>query len=206
VITAWTEPKTKKELKIFVGLCSYFRSYIRDFARISHPLTELLSKYKPNKLTWGPEQQAAFEQLKIALTSRPVLSPPDMSKGFIVMCDTSETSTSSILLQDGDKADEPRKVIAYASRKLLPRECRYATVEKELLSLLYSVTKFHRLIYACPITIETDHRALAFPNSLMRHSNRLAWWLMVLQDYDIQIKYISGHRQLADSLTRLPHC
>jgi len=206
VISAWTEPKTKKQLKSFVGLCSYFRSYIEDFAKIAYPLTELLAKHKPNKLTWGQDEQAAFDTLKAALVKKPVLSPPDMTKSFIIMSDSSEVSTSAILLQPGDNPGDPRKVIAYASRKLLPRERRYATVEKELLSIVFGVTKFHHHIFSRPVLIENDHRALAYPNSLMKHSNRLARWLLLLQQYDIRTSYISGHRQLADALTRLPHC
>ena len=206
VISAWEEPKTKRQLKSFVGLCSYFRSHVQDFARIAFPLTELLGQNKPNKLAWGPSQQTAFDTLKAALVRKPILCPPDMKKSFIIMADSSEISVSGILMQKGDTDDEPRKVISYTSRKLLPRERRYPTIEKELLSVVYCVSKFHHYIYSRPVLIETDHRALAYPNSLMKHSNRLARWLMLLQEYDIQTKYISGHRQLADMLTRLPHC
>ena len=82
-IANWPVPHTKSQLMSFVGLTNYFRSYIPDYAAKAYPLTELLGKYKPNKLRWGPDQQTAFDELKAALTCRPVLRPPDMGKDMI---------------------------------------------------------------------------------------------------------------------------
>jgi len=115
-IAAWPVPQTKTQLRSFIGLTNYFRAYIEHYAAKAYPLTELLGKYKPNKLKWGPEQQKAFDELKTALTSRSVLRPPQMDKEMILMADSAKTTVSTILMQSGDSPNEPNRVIAYASR------------------------------------------------------------------------------------------
>ena len=142
-VVDWPIPKTKKQLKSFVGLVNYFRSHIANYAEIAFPLSELLGRYKPDKLKWGEEQQAAFDTLKKALVSKPVLYPPDKNKDFQIMADSSQTTLSAILLQSGDGEDKTPRVISYASRKLLPRERNYPTIERELLSIVFALAKFH---------------------------------------------------------------
>ena len=66
-IKKWPKPRTKKELKSFNGLCSFFRSHIKNFAEIVHPLNELLAKHKPEKLRWEDRHEEAFSELKASL-------------------------------------------------------------------------------------------------------------------------------------------
>ena len=112
-VADWPVPRTKKQLKSFVGLTNYFRAHIQDYAEKAFPLTELLGRYKPEKLAWGAEQQAAFETLKKALISRPVLHPPNKNKDWIVMADASATTISGILLQEGDNPDDTPLAVSY---------------------------------------------------------------------------------------------
>ena len=100
-VTQWPTPTTKKQLKSFVGLTNYFRGSIRDYAELVFPLTELLGRYKPEKLKWGEEQQNAFVALKKALTVKPVVYPPNQNKDYRIMADASERSLSGILLRTG---------------------------------------------------------------------------------------------------------
>jgi len=201
-IAAWPVPKTKSQLRSFIGITNYFRVYIERYAAKAYPLTQLLGKYKPNKLSWGPEQQKAFDELKTALTSKPVLRPPQVGKEMIIMADSSKTSLSAILMQSGDAPNQPNRVIAYASRQLLKREQNYPTIEKELLSIVYGLVKFRYYVESRPIRILTDHRPLEWLNSLMKHSARLARWILIIQEFDIKTEYIRGDKQLADALTR----
>jgi len=96
----------------------------------------------------GEAQQRAFDQLQTALMSKPVLRAPDMSKPWIIMADSSKIAASAILMQrENERADSACYVVSYAVRKLLPREQNYATIEQELLSILFALSKFNPIMY-----------------------------------------------------------
>jgi len=135
---------------------------------------------------------------------KPVLTPPDATKEYLIMTDSSENALGCTLMQPGDTKDCPCHVVAYASRKLLPRERNYATLEKEILAIVFALSKFHLLIYNRPMKVYTDHRPLQWLNSLTKHSSRLARWSFILQNYNITTNYIRGEKRLGDALTRLP--
>ena len=202
-VSEWPTHRTKKQLASFVGLAGYFRGHIAHFAEIALPLTELFARHKPDKLQWLETHQRAFERLKTALTSKPVLCPPDMTKDFELYADSSKTTVSAVLLQRGEGEDETPKVISYASRKLLGRETRYSTVERELLSIVFAVTKFRHYIYSKKVVVMSDQRALQWLNSVVKTSSRLAKWALALQDQDLEIQYVPGSQQIADAFTRL---
>ena len=94
-------------------------------------------------------------------------------------------------------------VVCYASRKLLPHERNYAVVELEMLAIVYCITTFHQYIYSHRVQIPSDHRPLEHLNSLVKHSSRLARYRLILQNYDIECKYVIGCEQMADALTRM---
>ena len=201
VIQNWKVPKNKTQLRSFLGLSNFLRQYISHYAEIVFPLTELLARNKPDKLQWGAEEQRAFDELKAALISKPVLRSPDLSKGFKLYCDSSRTALSAILMQSDDDGGD--YVIGYASRKLLPREQKYPIVELELMAIVYGLTKFNHWTYSAKVDVFTDHRPLQWLASLSNHSSRLARWSLMLQNHDITTTYISGDKQIADALTRM---
>jgi len=204
VIAAWKPPKTKRELKSFLGMVSYFRDHLPRFAAIAYPLTESLGRTKPDKLIWTEDRLQAFETLRTALMSSPVLKPPYVTKPYLIMCDASRTAISAILMQPGDADNETEHVVCYASRKLSESERKFATIELELLAIIFALQKFRNIILGCPIKIFTDHRPLLWLDSLVKHSGRLARWALKLQEYDITTTYVKGRDQLADHLTCLP--
>ncbi|KAK3096543.1 hypothetical protein FSP39_001150 [Pinctada imbricata] len=120
-------PITKTNLKLFLGLTGYHRQYIGKYAEISAVLREMLKKNRPNKLQWDPKTTNAFRSLKQALTTSPVLITPDFQKPFTVQTDASQFAIGAVLSQEMCDGDHP---IAYLSRKLLPREQNYSTIEK----------------------------------------------------------------------------
>jgi len=108
------------------------------------------------------------------------------------------------LLQPSDGDGKTNHVVAYASRKLTGPETKFPVIERELLAIVFSLTKFRHYIYGSnDIRIFTDHRPLIWLNSLMKHSPRLARWAMILLNYNVSTTYIKGEQQLADHLTRL---
>lgn len=203
VVKNWKPPKNKTQLKSFLGLSNFFHQYIDHHAEICAPLTDLLARNKPDKLAWGQRQQEAFDNLKQALISRPILRPPDMSKDMKLYTDASKQSISGVLMQFDD-VNQCDYVIAYASRKLLPRETRYSTIELELMAIVFALTHFHHWTYGKKTHVYSDHRPLMWLNSITKHSDRLARWALILQNYDVEVTYIKGEKQIADALTRLP--
>ena len=140
IITAvnnFKQPTTKTEVRAFHGLASYYRKFVSNFATLAAPLTELLKKGQPERIVWTDECEKAFRELKSALTTEPVLKAPDFSRPFIVQTDASDKGIGAVLSQTGEDGQE--HPVAYASRKLQPREKNYATVEKECLAIVWAL-------------------------------------------------------------------
>ena len=109
----WSAPTTVSEIWSFLGLAGYYRRFIEGFSKIAKPMTELLKKDK--KFVWTEDCERSFNELKIRLTSVPVLTLADIYRSFDVYCDASKKGLGCVLMQDG-------KVVAYASRQL--RQCK----------------------------------------------------------------------------------
>ena len=136
-VANFPQPTTKKDVRAFLGLTGYYRRFVPDYAAIALPLTDLTRKAAPNTVVWTAECDAAFMELKRRLTSAPVLKSPDFEREFILQTDASERGIGAVLSQRAVDGEE--HPIAYYSRKLLPREERYATVEKEYLAIKLGV-------------------------------------------------------------------
>ena len=202
-IIEWKRPKTKRQLKSFLGTVNFFHDFVDHFASIANPLTKLLEKSQPDKLNWGEMQEQSFERLKSELIKRPILRPPDPNKEYLLYCDGSSTAISSVLMQY-DEQIQQNYVIAYGSRKLTKAEQKYPIIEIELMSIIYGLQKYRHLIYLKKVKVFTDHKPLVWANSLIKHSNRLARWMILLSEFEIETTYISGKNQIADGLTRTP--
>ena len=193
-------PKTVKEVQQFLGLASYYRRFIKNFAHIAAPLSELTKKQKD--FVWGDKQQAAFEELKERLLNPPILRYPDMSADFVLMTDASGFAIGAVLGQKVEK--EKDHVIAYASRGLKAHEKNYSTIEREALAIVFATKQFRHYIWAKKVTLLTDQRPLVW---LMKHkdsSSRLIRWALQLQEYNLEIQYRAGKANAnADCLSRL---
>ena len=196
-------PTDLKGVRALLGVAGYYRRYVRGFAHIARPLTDLLKKDVP--FNWGEEQEAAFLQLKQALISDPILRPPDFSRPFMLFTDWAPNCIGAILAQKDDDGNE--YVVAYASRVLHGPETRYPPVEGELLALVWSLQHWRHLVYGQPLSIFTDHSCLRYLMTTTNLSGRLLRWSLVLQGYWIrEINYRPGptQHQNVDGLTRLP--
>jgi hypothetical protein len=194
--------KTKKGVRAILGMASYYRCYFPNLAENTHCLNELLHKDKPERVKWLPQHTAALEAIKRGLTSKPVLAAPNPDKPFIVQTDATQHSVAAILTQIDDEGRE--HVICYASRKLLPREERYSSMERERLGIIFAVTKWEQWLYGQKIIVQTDHRPLQWLDSIANHNARLARWNNTLQNWDIETQYRNAREHSnADSLSRL---
>ncbi|GFN91819.1 Pol polyprotein [Plakobranchus ocellatus] len=95
-----TVPTTKKQVRSFMGMLNYYRSFIPDFASIAAPLTNLLRKGSPEKVCWNQSCQQSFDTIKDLLSSDPILIIPDIKEQFVVRSDTSDTGLGAVLLQE----------------------------------------------------------------------------------------------------------
>ncbi len=128
-IRNWPTPKTVKEVRAFVGLCSYYRRFIYQFSEIAKPLHKLTEKGV--QFQWTDACCKSFQKLKEKLTETPVLAHPDFTKKFILDVDASDVSIGAVLSQN---IDGHERAIAYASRTLTKQERSYCVTRKELLS------------------------------------------------------------------------
>ena len=193
-------PKTKKQVRSFIGLIGYYRNFIPNFSLISAPLTDLTKKDLPTNVKWGDEHQKAFEKLKLLITQEPILKIPDFNKTFYLQTDASDQGVGAVLLQEYDGVKYP---IAFYSKKFLDQHRRYSIIEKECLAIIWSLQKFEIYLYGREFILETDHQALTFIDQAKINNNRVMRWSLFLQNYRFRILAIKGQDNvIADYLSR----
>ena len=133
-ISDWPTPTKVGDVRAFLGTAGYYRKFIQDFSAIAAPLTELTKDAV--KFEWTAKQQAAFNELKSAMQSAPVLALPDPKLPFVVHADASGFAIGAVLQQDQGKGLQP---IAYLSKKMLDAETRYPVHEQELLAIIVAL-------------------------------------------------------------------
>jgi len=200
-IEEWPTPKNAAELRSFLGLAGFYQKFVKNFSRISQPLTSLLQKDWP--FSWDKEQETSFKELKKALTQAPILGIPDPRKDFTLNCDASGFAIGAVLSQKDRHGQE--RPVGFLSRKLTPAEQNYAVHEKETLAIIYALTKFRHYLLGTFVKIITDHASLKFLSTQPNLSQRQARWMEILQEYNYEIQYKPGNTNVvADSLSRRP--
>ena len=195
-------PETKTHVRAFLGLTGYYRRFIPNYADVALPLTDLTKKKAPNQIRWDEKCNQAFSKLKELLCSSPILQSPDFSRPFILQTDASDQGVGAVLSQqEEDGVENP---VSYYSRKLLPREQRYSTVEKELLAIKLATNAFKVYLLGRKFTIVTDHRSLEWLDRLKENNARLTRWSLALQPFDYRVKHRPGiENGNADALSRI---
>lgn len=197
-------PRTTTEIKRFIGMCSWYRRFIRDFSTLVSPINDLLKgKKKGQPIIWSDQAEAAFIKIKELLVSAPILTQPDFTKKFTVQCDASNTGLGGILTQviDGDE-----RVIAYASRSLSRTERNYTTLEKELLAVLFCIDKFKQYIEGVKFNVITDNYSLLWLNNLKNPSGKLVRWAVKLRQHNFDLFHRKGDLNVvADAISRIPY-
>ena len=192
-------PKNVKQLQQFLGLCNYYRRFVRDFARIAAPLFRLLCK--DVKFEWTLECQLSFEQLKSCLMSYPVLRPPDFNRQFLLYSDASGFALGCILAQIDDDGNE--YIVSYKSRLLKGAEVNYSISEKECLGIIWGLKGFRIYLHGQPFKIITDHSALTWLKNIADPVGRLARWAVYLQSFEYEIIHRKGKLHAnVDALSR----
>jgi len=189
------------ELRQFLGIATYYRRFVKQFARIAAPLHRLTTK--GNAWSWTPECEAAFQTLKHCLSQAPILSFPQFDHQFIVDADASGRGLGAVLSQ---VVDGKEQVVAYASRVLTKAERQYAATRREMLALVWSLSHFRPYLYGRPFVVRTDHRALQWLHSFKHPEGQIARWLQTLAEYQFTVEHRQGSEHSnADALSRRPN-
>ncbi|XP_027128228.1 uncharacterized protein LOC109142602 [Larimichthys crocea] len=193
-------PGSRRDLKRFLGMAGYYRSFCRNFATVAAPLTNLLSPKVP--FVWTDVCQFAFESLKALLANSPVLVAPDFSRPFKLAVDASDVGVGAVLLQEDSLGVE--HPVCYFSRKFNLHQKHYSTVEKEALALILALDHFGVYVSTSQtLVVYTDHNPLVFLNRMKNSNHRLMRWSLVLQEFNLDIQHVRGKDNvLADALSR----
>ena len=170
----WPEPTTVTKLRGFLGLTGYYRKFVHHYGLIAQPLTQLLKK---KQFHWSPEAQQAFDQLKQAMTTTPVLALPNFTEPFVVETDRSDVGIGAVLMQHGQP-------VAYLSNALAKHHKQLSIYKKEFLALIMVVEKWRQYLQHQEFTIRTDHKSLNYLTEQNLHSDmqrKAMNSLMVLQ-------------------------
>ncbi|PNX96484.1 Ty3/gypsy retrotransposon protein [Trifolium pratense] len=193
-VVDWPPPKNIKQLRGFLGLTGYYRRFIQSYAKIASPLTDLLKK---EAYTWTSQEESAFQKLKHAITTAPVLALPDFTKPFVLETDASGIGIGAVLHQEGHP-------IAYFSKKLVPRNQRKSAYFREMLAIAEAIAKFRHYLLGHKFIIRTDQKSLRNLMEQALQTPDQQEWLHRFLGYDFSIEYKPGKENVAaDALSRV---
>jgi hypothetical protein len=197
-ILEWKLPTTVHQVRSFLGLAGYYHRFILDFSKIVKPITSLLKN--DTRFDWSSKCNKAFEQLKVLLTTTPVLAQPDIEKPFDVYCDASSSGLECLLMQKG-------RAIAYASRQLRRHEEHYPTHDLELAAFVHALKIWRHYLLGNTCHLYTDHKSLKYIFTQSELNMRQRRWLELIKDYDLEIHYhLRKANVVADALSRKASC
>jgi len=166
-------------------------------------LTDATKRGGPKEILWNEVREQAFQELKNQISHPPILKLPDILEPFILQTDAFHIGIGAVLFQE-DSAGEKRP-IAFASRKLQPRERNYSAIECECLAIVWGVMKFQEYLYGKEFLLETDHQPLQYLREAKYKNGRLMRWALALQPYRFLLRAIQGKDNVgADCLSRNP--
>ncbi|WVZ88489.1 hypothetical protein U9M48_035006 [Paspalum notatum var. saurae] len=193
-VTNWPTPKSVKELRSFLGLAGYYRRFVRHFGVIARPLNDLLKKGA--LFIWTSQHEKAFQALKTALVTAPVLALPNFSLPFCIETDASGVGVGAVLMQQGHP-------LAYLSKALGPRTLGLSAYEKEYLAILIAVEHWRHYLQLGEFLIFTDHRSLAQLSEQRLHTPWQQKVFTRLLGLQYRVIYKKGaENRAADALSR----
>ncbi len=188
-IAACPRPKTKKEVRQFLGLAGYYRRFIPDYSELTSPLTDLTKKEVPDTVPWTERCQQVFTQVKAALCGGPLLHSPDFSLPFLLQTDASDRGLGAVLTQEMGGEERP---VLYISRKLSKRETMYSTIEKECLAIRWAVLTLRYYLLGREFTLCSDHAPLQWLHRMKDTNARITPWYLALQPFKFKVVHRPG--------------
>lgn len=198
-ITNFPVPTSVRQMRRFIGMCGYYGKFVENYSTICSPLTDTIKRN--GKFVMTPEALQAFDVLKSALVSAPVLVHPDFRRPFTIHCDASMYGIGACLMQKDENGND--KAICYFSKKLSKAQKNYSVTELECLAVVLAVEKFRPYVELQEFSVITDHSALKWLMGQKDLSGRLARWSLRLQRYDFDIQHRKGRFNVVpDALSR----
>jgi hypothetical protein len=200
-ILALRPPSTINEVRTFLGMAGYYRKFIPGFGTIAEPLTSLT--LKESKFQWGQAQTTAYQTLKLAVATCPVLQFPKSGGQFCVSTDASDVGIGATLTQYDSDGNE--RVLAFASRVLTKAEKNLAVIERECLAIVWALEKWRHYLLGCKFVVRSDHKPLQWLHSVKENNAKLTRWVLKLAEFEFTIQHIDGSKNVVpDALSRLP--
>lgn len=201
-VQQFRSPRSAEEVRSYLGLVGYVGRFIPDLATKTFDLRQLT--VSGQKFEWTVKHEEAFNNLKIAVCSAPVLGFFDNNRRTRVIADASPVGLGAVLVQFEDEHDDKPVIISYASKSLSATERRYCQTEKEALAIVWSIEKFRLYLLGRDFELETDHRPLTAIFKPTSHPpGRIERWVLRLQPFKFRIIYRPGKQNIADPLSRL---
>jgi len=180
-ITDWPAPRSVKQVRQFLGLCSYYRKYVKDFSMYVAPLHELTKKEEP--YVWTETRENAFQTLKQHLVTGPILAMSRDTGEFVLDVDASNWAAGAILQQ---MQDGLLRVIGYASRTFTECELKYCITRKELAALIFGLKYYRQYLLGRHFVVRSVHAALTYLRSTKELIGQQARWLDVMEEFDFK--------------------
>jgi hypothetical protein len=197
-VVNWDEPTNQTQVRGFLGMTTYFKRYIKGYAKIAAPLMELTKDVYKHNFRMTEAARKAFQKLKDLLVNAPLLKVPDFEKPFTLITDASNVGLGGVLLQGNQPC-------AFESKKFTAAECAYTTTEREMLATVYCFQKWSVYLRHNPLNeIQTDHMPNVYINTKPQLSAREIRWMETLATFPGQWKYKPGKSNIADPLSRMP--
>ena len=199
-------PVNTSELRSFLGSIQFYRKFLPNLSATTEPLNQLLRKGEPWK--WEERQQTSFDFLKDRLSADTVLAHFNPKLEIGLACDASETGIGAVLfhrLSDGSE-----RPVENASKTLTDTQRKYGQIQKEALSIIFGLKKFHQFLYGRKFILVTDHKPLISMFGPKKGvptlaANRLSRWALLLNQYEYTVEYRPTNKHgNADALSRLP--
>src|ERR1700761_2377603 len=202
-VANWPIPPNMKEVQSFLGFTNFYRQFIQDFADVARPLHDLTKKDIPWE--WNTEHQAAFDNLKKAITSSPVLIFPSDDKPYRVEADSSGHASGAVLSQEGE--DGKWHPVAFLSKSLSEVERNYDVHDKEMLAIIRALEEWRHYLEGTKHTFQiwTDHKNLEYFMTAKKLNRRQARWSLFLSRFNFTLHHRPGKKSLKpDALSRRP--
>ena len=201
-IRNWETPDSKTKLESFIGFANYYREFIKNFADIVSPLNKY--KGKNQEFGWDDDAQEAFDKLKLALTTAPVLALPDEEGHFVLDTDASRVAISGILHQwQTINGKDKLVVINYASRGLKGSERKYSAAKSEMLAALTFIEHNRKWLLGREFTIRVDNQAFSWLKTYSTKSEHVGRWIVRLDGFNMRIQHRTrNHHTNADGLSK----
>ena len=201
-VAEWPIPRNKKEVQSFLGFANFYRRFIADFSHHARPMFDLTGK--DVRWSWGTDQQVAFDRLKTAITSRPVLMFADDDRPFRVEADSSDFATGAVLSQQSPE-DEKWHPVAFYSKSLNAVERNYEIHDKEMLAIIRALEEWRHYLEGArhKFEVHTDHKNLEYFRTAKKLNRRQARWSLYLANFDFSLHHRPGRTMgKPDALSR----